>query len=149
MKPIAAVDRVIHQSGATSPGSVGEAARPWYLHPHQEDHLLVLHGSRLVELYSKSHPSIVRFLVKPDGIQRDGKTVFYGPAMFAWPYEVFHRIESDAAIGSASLNFAARYPGYDARTNFNIYGDLDPGNGAFSVIRQDHLDQPDDVNLGY
>jgi len=147
LKTIAAVDRVIHQSGAFSPGRVGGVARPWYLHAHQEDHLLVMHGSRLVELYSKSHPGIVRFVVTSGGIQKNGKTVFDGPAMLAWPREVFHRIESDAVEGSASLNFATRHPGYDARTNFNIY-DLDPGTGAFRVIREGHLDQPDDANPG-
>ncbi|MHC4789594.1 MAG: hypothetical protein ACYS8K_10395, partial [Planctomycetota bacterium] len=38
------IDRVFHDRGAYSPGSVGEIERPWYWHPHQQDHLIVLHG---------------------------------------------------------------------------------------------------------
>jgi len=142
---IAAVDRVIHRSGALSPGSVGDVERPWYMHPHQEDHLLVMHGARLMELYSKTHPRVVRFLVTPDGIQKDGKPVTDGPAMLAWPTHVFHRIESDRVLGSASLNFAARLPGYDVTTNFDIF-DLNPGTGESKVIRKGAEDQPEEAN---
>jgi hypothetical protein len=144
---IAAVDRVIHESGAFSPGSVGRVRRPWYMHPHQGDHLLVMHGARLVELYSKDHPRVVRFLVTPDGIQKNGKAATDGPAMLAWPTHVFHRIESDRALGSASLNFAARMKGYDVLTNFNIY-DLNPETGEFKVIREGYEDQPEEINRG-
>jgi hypothetical protein len=144
---IAAVDRVIHRSGAVSPGSVGDVKRPWYMHQHQEDHLLVMHGARLVELYSRAHPRVVRFLVTPDGIRKDGKPATEGPAMLAWPVRVFHRIESDRELGSASLNFAARLPGYDVHTNFSIY-DLDLSTGEYQVIREGSLDQPDDVLTG-
>ncbi len=144
---IEAVDRVIHRSGAISPGSVGSVKRPWYMHQHQEDHLLVMHGSRLVELWSESHPRVVRFLVKTDGIEKDGKSVTEGPAMLAWPTHVFHRIESDRELGSASLNFAGRLPGYDVRTNFDIF-DLNPETGAFKVIREGYKDQPEEVLAG-
>jgi hypothetical protein len=144
---IAAVDRVIHRSGAISPASVGSFKRPWYMHQHQEDHLLVLHGARLVELYSRAHPRVVRFLVTPGGIEKDGKPATDGPAMLAWPTYVFHRIESDRELGSASLNFAARLPGYDVRTNFDIF-DLNPETGEFKVIREGILDQPEEVLAG-
>jgi hypothetical protein len=145
LKTIAAVDRVIHRSGALSPGSTAGVARPWYMHPHQEDHLLVLHGARTVELWSARHPSVVRFRVTAEGVRREGGAAAEGPAMLAWPTSVFHRIESDAAAGSASLNFASRHPGYDVRTNFSVY-DLDPSTGSHRVIREGHLDQPDEVN---
>jgi len=144
---IAAVDRVIHRSGAISPGSVGTVKRPWYMHTHQEDHLLVLHGARRVELYSRAHPRIVRFLVTPDCVQKDGSPASEGPAMLAWPTYVFHRVESDRELGSASLNFAARLDGYDVRNNFDIF-DLDPGTGEFKVIREGAKDQPEEVNRG-
>jgi hypothetical protein len=144
---VAAVDRVIHRSGAISPGSVGQVKRPWYMHPHQEDHLLVMHGARLVELYSKAHPRVARFLVTPDGIQKDGKSATDGPAMLAWPTAVFHRIESDRTLGSASLNFAARHPDYNALTNFDVY-DLNPATGEFKVIREGYKDQPEEVPAG-
>jgi hypothetical protein len=145
LKTIAAVDRVLHRGGALSPGSVAGVARPWYMHPHQEDHLLVLHGSRTVELWSAARPSVVRFEVTAEGVRREGGTATEGPAMLAWPTGVFHRIASDPVLGSASLNFAARRPGYDVLTNFDIY-DLDPATGSRRVIREGRLDQPDEVN---
>jgi len=37
-----AVDRVIHSKSAVSPGPVGDVAEPWYMHPHQDDNLMVL-----------------------------------------------------------------------------------------------------------
>ncbi|MDP7423310.1 MAG: hypothetical protein QGH40_15675 [bacterium] len=43
---ISAVDRVIHGSGAISPGLIGDVERPWYMHPYQDDNLTVLHGIR-------------------------------------------------------------------------------------------------------
>ena len=54
---------------------------------------------------------------------------------------VFHRVISDAKLGSASLNLAVHYEGYDIRTNFSIY-DLDIETGEYRVIREGHLDQP-------
>ena len=40
------VDRVIHEAYATSPGPVDDCPisvrRPWYMHPAQDDNLLVL-----------------------------------------------------------------------------------------------------------
>jgi hypothetical protein len=147
MKSMSAVDRVIHEKGAVSPGPVGPVSRPWYMHQDQEDHLLVLHGSRHVELYTPDHGQIVSFEVFPDRLFKDGHSCHEGPAMLMWPRKVFHRIRSHPVDGSASLNFAARYPGYDVKTNFNIY-DLDVQTGAFKVIREGHLDQPDSVNNG-
>ena len=40
-----AVDRVVHGPDAISPGPVGDVARPWYMHTHQDDHLVVLQGT--------------------------------------------------------------------------------------------------------
>lgn len=145
LKSVAAVDRVIHRSGAISPGATAGMARPWYMHPDQEDHLLVMHGARTVELWSAGHPAPVRFRVTAQGVRREGGPATDGPAMLAWPTSVFHRIESDPIAGSASLNFAVRHTGYDVLTNFNIY-DLDPVTGIHRVIREGRLDQPEEVN---
>jgi hypothetical protein len=117
------------------------------MHPHQEDHLLVLHGSRSVELWSETHPRVVNFQVSAEGVSVDGRPAGNGPALLAWPIRVFHRIESDRETGSASLNFAARLPGYDVLTNFDIY-DLDPSTGEHRVIREGRLDQPEDILSG-
>ncbi len=144
---IAAIDRVVHGQGALSPGTVVPVERPWYWHTHQEDHLIVLAGSRSVELYTPEHGRIETFAVGPDGIRRGGRLVHEGGAILAWPTRVFHRIVSDPERGSASINLAVRSAGFDIRTNFNIY-DLDVRTGEFRVIREGYLDQPDGVNNG-
>jgi len=136
---IDAIDRVIHQGDALSPGAVGKVERPWYMHPCQEDNLIVLYGRREVEITNRAHGQIERFTVTPQEIRHNGQLVHQGGAMLVWPCFVFHRIRSGAE-GSASLNFAVHTQGFDLRTNFNIY-DLDPKSGEFQVIREGHLDQ--------
>lgn len=133
------VDRVIHESYAQSPGKVGEVDRPWYMHTHQSDHLMVLHGKRYVELYSTSHGKIESFVVEPNRIYKNGELLCDYPAILSWPREVFHRIISKEE-GSASINFAYRYEGLDPKSNFSIY-DLDTKTGKYEVIREGHEDQ--------
>jgi hypothetical protein len=135
------LDRVLHDGSAVSPGAVGEVARPWYMHPHQEDNLIVLHGTRFVDIYTKEHGQIESFDVAPQQIRHGGKVVYDGAAMLVWPRNVFHRIRSHEKTGSASLNFAVRYEGFDIDTNFNIY-DLDTASGEYRMLRAGYLDQP-------
>jgi hypothetical protein len=135
------IDRVIHQGGAISPGPVGNIERPWYMHYHQADNLMVLHGERHVEIYTKKHGKVVKVDVTADKIIIDGKLAYDGPGMLVWPENVFHRIRSCTEKGSASINFAVRSPDFDIKTNFNIY-DLNTETGEFRVIRPGHLDQP-------
>jgi len=136
---IDAVDRVIHKKRAVSPGPVGEVAEPWYMHPHQDDNLIVLQGERHVDIYSKAHGRVESFVITPEQIVHGGSLLYDGPALLVWPRGVFHRIKS-GANGSASINLATHYQGIDMRTNFNIY-DLDTGTGEFRVLRAGHLDQ--------
>jgi hypothetical protein len=133
------IDRVIHQRAALSPGPVEGVARPWYMHPHQEDNLLVLHGVRTVDIYTLEHRRLETFVVEPERVLKDGKVIFEGPAMLVWPTKVFHRIASGEE-GSASLNFAVRKPGFDIDTNFSVY-DLDTATGDYRMIREGRLDQ--------
>lgn len=135
---IDAIDRVLHRGGAVSPGPVGEVERPWYMHPHQDDNLIVLFGQREVDIFIKEHGR-QSFTVTPEQLLQDGKVLYDGPAMLVWPRYVFHRIVSGPE-GSASLNFAVHHPGLDVRTNFNIYH-LDEANGQFEVIREGFRDQ--------
>lgn len=137
---IDAIDRVIHTGGAVSPGAVGEVSRPWYMHPFQDDNLMVMHGERHVEIYNREYGRVVKVDVTPDRIVVDGKLAFDGPGMLVWPRKVFHRIESDHQKGSASVNYAVHYEGFDINTNFNVY-DLDPESGKFKLIRAGYLDQ--------
>lgn len=136
---IDAVDRVIHQGTAVSPGPVGEIMEPWYMHPHQDDNLLVLKGVRFVEIFTRAHGRIETFTVTPERIEHNNELLYDGPALLVWPRAVFHRIKSGAE-GSASVNLATHYKGIDMRTNFNIY-DLDIETGKFRVIRAGYLDQ--------
>jgi hypothetical protein len=136
---IDAIDRVLHKSLATSPGPVGSIERPWYMHPFQDDNLIVLHGTRHVEIYTREHGRIETFTVTPHEIIKDGEIISKYGAMLVWPARVFHRIQSDAE-GSASLNLAVHYEGFDIRTNFNIHH-LDIATGEYHVIREGYLDQ--------
>ncbi|MFZ5774370.1 MAG: hypothetical protein ACOY3Z_02645 [Thermodesulfobacteriota bacterium] len=136
---IDAIDRVIHRDSAVSPGPIGAVPRPWYMHPHQDDNLIVLFGTRQVDIYTKEH-GLASFTVTPERILQGEMVLLDEPAMLVWPRHVFHRIVSGPE-GSASLNFAVHYPGLDMRTNFNIY-DLDLESGAYSVIREGFRDQP-------
>lgn len=137
---IDAIDRVLHVGGAVSPGPVGDVERPWYMHPHQADNLMVLSGERHVEIYTPKHGRIVKVDVTADKIIIDGELAYDGPGMLVWPCNVFHRIRSCQQKGSASVNFAVHYEGFNIRTNFNIY-DLNTETGEYRVIREGHLDQ--------
>jgi hypothetical protein len=135
---IDAIDRVLHEKGAVSPGPVEGVERPWYMHPHQDDNLIVLSGTRHVDIFLKGH-GVLSFEVTPEQILQGGKVLFDGPAMLVWPRYVFHRIVSGES-GSASLNFAVHHEGLDPRNNFSIY-DLDTESGRFTVIREGFRDQ--------
>jgi hypothetical protein len=137
---IDAVDRVLHQPGAFSPASVGEAERPWYMHPFQEDHLLVLHGTRWIDLYTPEHGR-QSFEITPTEIRQTDKTLSAQPAILAWPCRVFHRVLSCSRQGSAAVNFAVRHDGFDIKTNFNVY-DVDTRTGSYRILREGYLDQP-------
>ena len=140
MPHIDGFDRVIHGAGAISPGSVGDIERPWYMHPHQEDNLMVLHGRRDIDIYTPEHGKIERFSVTAEHVCRNGVICYMGAAMLVWSCNVFHRITSSETDGSASVNFAVRNEGFDIKTNFNIY-DLNTETGESRIIRAGHLDQ--------
>jgi hypothetical protein len=134
-----AIDRVLHDKGAISPGSVGEVERPWYRHEHQDDNLLVLAGVRHVDIYIKEHGRVESFEVYPDRIEREGIIWYDGPAILVWPRMVFHRIRSGDR-GSASVNLATHYEGWNVRNNFDVF-DLEPKTGEYHVIREGWRDQ--------
>ncbi|MEI7885100.1 MAG: hypothetical protein WCI30_07085 [Clostridia bacterium] len=136
---ISAIDRVLHEHHAISPGAVGDVLQPWYLHHYQEDHLLVLHGERTIELYTKEQGKITSLRLTPNEIYLEGELVCTGGTMLTWPRGVFHRITSGKE-GSASLNIARHYEGFDIRTNFDIY-QLDPETGDNRIIRAGYKDQ--------
>jgi hypothetical protein len=136
---IDAIDRVLHERSAVSPGPVDGVGQPWYMHAHQADNLIVLHGKRTVDLYSRSHGKIETFEVMPNEIYHNGNLIYQGGAVLGWPPLVFHRITSGEE-GSASINLAVHFEGFDIRTNFNIY-DLDIATGKYRILRKGFEDQ--------
>lgn len=139
IKRLCAIDKVIHQKGAVSPLVKGsKVKRPWYMHPDQEDNLVVHEGKRFVELYSKKHGKIEKFECTSKYIKWNGKIIFKGPAVLGWPTNVFHRIKSPS--GSISTNYAIHYKHFEMKTNFNIY-DLDLETGKHSLLREGFKDQ--------
>lgn len=139
-KDLAAIDRVEHGVGAFSPIAKDRPElRAWYMHPSQEDNLLVVCGQRNIELYTVEHGRIERFEATPHFIKHEGNIVHDGPALLGWGVNVFHRVVSPG--GSISMNFARHFKGFDKKENFNIY-ELDEATGKYSVVRAGHLDQP-------
>jgi len=136
---ISGVDRVLHKYNAVSPGSIEGVERPWYMHPHQSDYLMVLSGVRYVDVYHPDYKKIESFTVTANSVEQDGKLVYEGPVMLIWPNGVFHRIRS-GEDGSASINLAVRSEGFDIKTNFNIY-DLNPDTGEYKLLREGYMDQ--------
>jgi len=137
---IDSMDRVIHTTGAISPGPVCDVEYPWYMHEYQEDNLIVLHGRRYTDLYTPQHGRIEKFEISAHEIKKNGRVIYEGSAILAWPCGVFHRIRSDEKTGSASINLAVHHNGFDLNTNFSIY-DVDTEKGTHKVIRDGHLDQ--------
>jgi hypothetical protein len=43
------IDRVTHAANSIFPGPIDDVKRPWYMHPGQDDHLMVLQGTRYVD----------------------------------------------------------------------------------------------------
>ena len=138
IEELSSIDRVKHEPGALSPSIAGSNEWLWYLHPNQEDKLLVLGGKRLIELFTKEHGQVERFEVTPGYVKHNDKVVFKGPCILGWTTNVFHRVHSPE--GSISINFARHTEGFDIRTNFNIYN-LNIESGEYFVAREGHRDQ--------
>lgn len=111
------------------------------MHPYQDDHLMVLQGTRYVDVYEPVTRRRAKFVITPDKVYKDGELYINGPAMVVWPAGVFHRIIS-GDTGSISINFAKRYHNFNIENNFSIY-DLDIERNEWKVVRDGSLDQPD------
>lgn len=141
-KTIDGIDRVIHGPRGVSPGPCEGVKRPWYMHPGQDDNLMVLQGERFVDIYCATKKKKTSFIVTPEKVYKDGKLYIDHPCMVVWPAGIFHRIVSGDE-GSISLNFAVRgHRSFDIKSNFNVY-DLNEATGEYKVIRNGFLDQPD------
>ena len=135
------IDRVIHEPNGISPGPCEGIKRPWYMHPAQDDNLIVLQGERFVDIYCPESKTKASFIITPDKVYKNNQLYCNQPAMIVWPAGIFHRIISGSQ-GSISVNLATRNPGFRMENNFNIY-DLNTETGEYKVIRNGSLDQPD------
>ena len=142
---ISGIDRVIHGPNSISPGSVDDynvpIKRPWYMHPGQDDNLLVLQGTRYIDIFDPKTINKASFIVTPDKVYKNDKLYYDGPAMVVWPAGIFHRIISGIE-GSISVNFSTRNKNFNIKDNFNIY-QLCTTTGDYNVIKEGHEDQPD------
>tara|TARA_B100001093_G_scaffold448001_1_gene453286 strand:- start:236 stop:808 length:573 start_codon:yes stop_codon:yes gene_type:complete len=139
------IDRVLHGPNSISPGPVDDVVpaitRPWYMHPGQDDNLMVLQGTRYVDVYDPSNKEQASFIITPEKVYKNDKLYFDGPAMITWPCGIFHRILSGSE-GSISINFSTRTKHFDINDNFNIYN-LCTITGDYYVLKDGSDDQPD------
>lgn len=145
---ITGIDRVIHGPNSISPASIDDipipVKRPWYMHPGQDDNLLVLQGTRYVDIFSRESMTRASFIITPEKVYKNDKLYYDGPAMIVWPAGIFHRIISGVE-GSISVNFATRNSKFNIEDNFNIY-QLCTRTGDYNILKEGHEDQP---NLTY
>lgn len=139
------IDRVIHGPNSISPGPVEDwtppIKRPWYMHTGQDDNLMVVQGTRYIDIYCPNRKEKASFIVTPDKIFKNDKLYYNGPAMIVWPAGIFHRIISGEE-GSISINFATRSKKFSLEDNFNVY-DLNINTGEYSILKDGIDDQPD------
>ena len=88
------VDRVIHGANSISPGPVNNINRPWYMHTGQDDNLMVLQGTRYVDIFEPKSKQKASFIITPEKVFKNDKLYYDGPAMIVWPSGIFHRIIS-------------------------------------------------------
>ena len=115
--------------------------RPWYMHTGQDDNLMVLQGTRYIDIYCPEREEKASFIVSPDKVYKNDKLYYDGPAMIVWPSGIFHRIISGHE-GSISINFSTRTEEFNLDDNFNIYS-LNTNTGDYRVIKDGSEDQPD------
>tara|TARA_B110000858_G_C17799599_1_gene474519 strand:- start:1536 stop:2096 length:561 start_codon:yes stop_codon:yes gene_type:complete len=139
------IDRVIHGPNSVSPGPITDSPvpikRPWYMHYGQDDNLLVLQGTRYIDIFDSKKLIKASFIVTPDKVYKNDKLYYNGPAMVVWPAGIFHRIISGEE-GSISVNFSTRTSKFSLTDNFNIYN-LCTETGDYTLLKDGSDDQPD------
>lgn len=138
------IDRVIHGPNSISPGPVDSIKRPWYMHKAQDDNLMVLQGSRYVDIFDPKTKQKASFVITPEKVYKNDKLYYDGPCMVVWPAGIYHRIISGSE-GSISINIATRNSEFDLKDNFNVY-QLCTTTGNSIIIKDGYEDQP---NLDY
>lgn len=139
------IDKVVHGPNSLSPGPMDDPdgvpiKRPWYMHTGQDDNLMVLQGTRYIDIFCPKKKEKASFIITPDQVFKNDKLYYDGPAMVVWPAGIFHRIISGEE-GSISINFATRTNKFNLDDNFNIYN-LNTKTGEHKVIKDGSEDQP-------
>ena len=74
------IDRVIHGPNSISPGPVEDATpptkRPWYMHPGQDDNLMVLQGTRYVDIFDPVTKVKSSFVITPEKVYKNDKLYY-------------------------------------------------------------------------
>ena len=102
-------DLVVHTGPAVSPPNDQDGYWQWYLHPHQDDHLLAVHGGRTFWLLNLAWKQPLHRL----------RLVSEG-ALLRIPRGTFHRSVSDPQ-GSVVINQAVREPCISLTQEFRVY----------------------------
>ncbi|MDA9216362.1 hypothetical protein N9O88_00895 [bacterium] len=84
----------------TKPNSEEEI---WYQNRFEKNNLMVLNGSRNVDLYCPRTYKKENLIIHEDNIYRNGKLYYGSPAIISWSGDLFHKTEI-GENGSFSLN---------------------------------------------
>ena len=75
----------------------------WYQNRFEKNNLMVLNGSRKLDLYCPRTYKKENIIINEDNIYRNGKLYYGSPAIISWSGDLFHKTES-GENGSFSLN---------------------------------------------
>lgn len=81
---------------------LGKSVR-WYANDYEKNNLLVLSGSRELELYCDVKKKKETLVINEDNIYRNGKLYYGSPAMISWYGCIYHRTTS-GKDGCLSIN---------------------------------------------
>tara|TARA_Y100000389_G_scaffold194699_1_gene225065 strand:- start:2827 stop:3345 length:519 start_codon:yes stop_codon:yes gene_type:complete len=81
-----------------------EGSKCWYANDFERNNLMVLSGSRTIELYCYVRKTREILTINEDNIYRNGKLYYGSPAMISWDGSIYHRTISGFK-GCVSINF--------------------------------------------
>lgn len=68
------------------------------MHTGQDDNLMVLQGSRYVDIFEPKTKSKASFVLTPNKIYKNEKLYYHGPAMVVWPVYQLCRTTGDFVL---------------------------------------------------
>ena len=72
------IDKVVHGPNSLSPGPMEDndgipIKRPWYMHSGQDDNLMVLQGTRYIDIFCLKRKEKASFIITPDQVFKNDK----------------------------------------------------------------------------